>query len=361
MRKISASLGFASIFPRFFRVPMCLVLLGAFLQVAMNLEFTRSQVVDARKKSSSVLTGKNAAGDTEESSARMGKNEGGLGGASACYPEKLPGYRQASYDRIAWLVTHNAMSNRVEGWWFPNQSYGITRQLEDGVRGLMLDVHMIDGKPFLMHGSALLGKVPLETGLAEIKGFMKKHSDAILTLILECYAPATTVRKSLEESGLRSLMHHQDSGRPWPKINDMIEEDKRLVVFTDSGGGEWRGYHNVWEFCQETHFSVKQIADFSYTRNRGDQSNSLFIMNHFLTRPVAGKGLAIRANDSTILRPRIEGCEGATKRFPNFVVVDFYECGDTPALLAGFNRKRIGSQKGELQASPRKSLGTLEK
>ena len=69
----------------------------------------------------------------------------------------------------------------------------------------------------------------------------------------------------------------------------------------------------------------------------------------------------MRANDSTILRARIEGCEGATKRFPNFVVVDFYECGDTPALLAGFNRKRIGSQKGELQASPRKSLGTLEK
>jgi len=361
MRKITPAPRLASILPRFFRVPVSLVVLVAFVQVAMNTEFADSQVIDVPKESSSVANGKNTAADTEKSPTQTGKDQVALGGSGVRCPEKLPGYRQATYDRIAWLVTHNAMSNRVEGWWFPNQSYGITRQLEDGVRGLMLDVHMIDGEAFLLHGSSIFGKVPLETCLAEIKAFMQQHSDVILTLILECYAPATKVRESLEKAGLLSMMHHQDSADAWPKVNDMIKEDKRLVVLTDAGGGEWRGYHDVWEFCQETHYSVKQVADFTYKRNRGNQANSLFILNHFLTRPVAGKVLAARANDSSVLQPRIEGCQSATMRFPNFVVVDFYECGDTLASLADFNQKWIGKQKQKSQHSRHESASALEK
>lgn len=262
-------------------------------------------------------------------------------------PETLPGYLQGKYSDISWLVTHNAMSNRAEGWWFPNQSFGITRQLNDGVRGLMLDVHMIDNQPFLLHGSSMLGTMPLESGLAEINAFMQQRSDVIITLILECYAPATKVQEAFKASGLSERLHQQESVSPWPRISEMIERDKRLVLFTDSGGGEWRGYHDVWKFCQETHYAVKQVADFSFKRNRGEESNSLLILNHFLTRPIAGLGLAKKANATTVLKSRLEECEKVTKRFPNFVAVDFYECGDTPALLFKFNRQQAGKQQSD--------------
>ena len=262
-------------------------------------------------------------------------------------PETLPGYQQTKYSDISWLVTHNAMSNRAEGWWFPNQSYGITRQLNDGVRGLMLDIHMIDDQPFLLHGSSVLGKLPLASGLAEIKAFMQQRSDAVITLILECYAPATKVRESFKLAGLLDNLHQQETGNPWPVISDMIARNKRLVLFTDSGGGEWRGCHDVWKFCQETHYSVKQVADFSFKRNRGHESNPLLILNHFLTRPTAGLALAQKANATTVLKPRLEECEKATKRFPNFVAVDFYECGDTPDLLFKFNRQHAAKQLTE--------------
>ena len=260
-------------------------------------------------------------------------------------PETLPGYQQAKYSDISWLVTHNAMSNRAEGWWFPNQSYGMTRQLNDGVRGLMLDVHMIDGKPFLLHGSSMLGSVPLKTSLAEIHAFMQKWPNTVITLILECYAPATVVQQAFKASGLSDMLHQQPGGRSWPTIGEMIKTGKRLVLFTDSGGGDWPGYHDVWKYCQETHYSVKRIDEFNFKRNRGDESNSLLILNHFLTRPTAGVGLAKRANAASVLEPRLNKCEQAMKCFPNFVAVDFYECGDTPQLLFKFNRQQAKQQR----------------
>lgn len=277
------------------------------------------------------------------------------------FPEQIPGYREARYDEMAWLVTHNAMSNREEGWWFPNQSYGITRQLEDGVRGLMLDVHVIDDQPFLVHSSAILGKAPLADGLAEIREFMKKNPDVIVTIIFECYAPSGKMQRAFDKSGLLDLLHVQRFGDSWPTMKEMISKDRRLVVFTDSGGGKWAGYHDVWRFCQETHFSVKRVEDFDFKRNRGKGSNPLFILNHFLTRPTAGLGLAMRANASDVLKPRIEGCEKATMRFPNYVVVDFYECGNTPDLVMQFNVKRMAKSKVEQPNDSSTSAGTLEK
>lgn len=262
-------------------------------------------------------------------------------------PETLPRYLESEYSDISWLVTHNSMSNRADGWWFPNQSYGITRQLDDGVRGLMLDVHMIDGQPFLVHGASVLGAMTLESGLIEVKAFMQRQSNAIITLILESYAPAHKVREAFDVVGLSGMVHQQQTGSSWPKIGDMIARGKRLVVFTDSGGGEWQGYHDVWDFCQETHYSVKQVEDFSFQRNRGEEANSLLILNHFLTHPIAGLGLAGQANATDVLKTRLEECEKATKCFPNFVAVDFYECGDTPNLLFEFNRQQAEKQKAE--------------
>ena len=275
-------------------------------------------------------------------------------------PENLSHYLESRYDQIAWLVTHNAMSNREEGWWFPNQSYGLTRQLNDGVRGLMLDIHMIDDQPYLLHSRAMLGKIPLATGLTEIRTFMKKNPRAILTLIFESYAPAIQVRKAIEAAGLLDLVHQQATAQSWPSIKEMVAQNKRLVVFTDAGGGDWPGYHDVWKFCQETHFSVKQTQDFSYRRNRGKQSNPLFILNHFLTRPTAGVGLAAQANSPAILKPRLDGCEKATMRFPNYVAVDFYELGDTASLLREFNRNAMRARNSDTPSNSIHSDSVLQ-
>ena len=80
--------------------------------------------------------------------------------------------RAKRYDEVAYATTHNAMSNSDEGWLFPNQTHSLTRQLDDGIRAFMLDVHDKDGKPYLCHSRFFLGSRPLKDGLGELAAYL---------------------------------------------------------------------------------------------------------------------------------------------------------------------------------------------
>ncbi|MEC9001873.1 MAG: hypothetical protein VX644_00760, partial [Planctomycetota bacterium] len=147
-----------------------------------------------------------------------------LYGAACCYAAS-PADTAAShdqqlldrrYDQIAHLMTHNAMSNRAEGWLFPNQSHGLTQQLDAGVRGLMLDVHTVNGQPYLVHNKPWLGKRPLVEGLREIARFMKSHHQAVLTIILESYLPAKSVQQAFRDAKLLYSLHQKQRQPPSP-------------------------------------------------------------------------------------------------------------------------------------------------
>tara|TARA_B100001123_G_scaffold421157_1_gene528395 strand:+ start:73 stop:912 length:840 start_codon:yes stop_codon:yes gene_type:complete len=258
---------------------------------------------------------------------------------AAATPERDTVLLGRRYDEVSIVMTHNAMSNRAEGWLFPNQNHGLTRQLNDGVRGLMLDVHLVGNRPFLVHGKAFLGKRPLVDGLKEIRTFLEKTPRAVITIIFESYVDGKLVRHAFQEAKLLGSLHHQRRDAPWPTLKKMVDSGRRLVVMTDRDGGSWPGYHDVWKHCWETHFSVKRTRDFSFRRNRGQASNRLLILNHFLTRPTASPALAALANSQTVLGPRVEGCQTATGRRPHFVVVDFYDIGATQTVIDKFNRK----------------------
>jgi hypothetical protein len=55
------------------------------------------------------------------------------------------------FDEVVYPTTHNAMAATDLGFLAANQTHDIARQLEDGVRGLMLDTHDYQGAPQLCH------------------------------------------------------------------------------------------------------------------------------------------------------------------------------------------------------------------
>ena len=81
------------------------------------------------------------------------------------------------YDEVAYATTHNAYNADDEGYAFPNQTHGITRQLRDGVRALMLDIYDQEGDVLLYHGfySEILGFGRLADALAEIARFLSAN------------------------------------------------------------------------------------------------------------------------------------------------------------------------------------------
>lgn len=242
------------------------------------------------------------------------------------------------YDEVAYATTHNAMSNEEDGFVGPNQRYSVRRQLADGVRGLMLDIHEDAGEVALCHAFCALGRTPLTDTLADIRAFLLRHPYEVVTIIFESYVSAPRAEEAFAAAGLLDLVHSQPLGAPWPTLEEMIAADRRLVVFTDREGGAFPWYHDVWAYAFETHFSFSTPESMSCDPNRGDPSHSLFILNHFLTHVFGSPELAEQVNHNPFFRDRALRCRDERDTLPNFVTVDFYDIGDVTSVVAMLNR-----------------------
>lgn len=261
-----------------------------------------------------------------------------------------------TYDKVVVPMTHNAMSNADEGWAPANQSHPIERQLADGVRGMMLDLHYydteanenvvghIDGKSavdqvYLCHGPCALGKRRLLDGLCGITKFLDENPGEVFSIIFENDVVDADTDAVMRASGLADYAYTHVKGTPWPTLREMIDTDKRVVVFLERDGGTpaylHRGYTDeLWD----TPYSFKTKEEFTCALGRGATSNPLFLVNHWLGRPFADIALAREVNTTAVLGDRVAQCTRDAGRPPTFVSVDFYDVGD----LFGVVRKANG-------------------
>ncbi len=242
------------------------------------------------------------------------------------------------YDEVSYATTHNAMSNADEGFRSPNQNHPISRQLEDGVRALMLDTYVYLDDVYLCHvDCSFFGRKRLVDGLAEIRTFLERHPNEIVSIIFEAYVSAEATAAVFERAGLLPYVHTQSLTEPWPTLGEMIDSGRRLVVFSDSDRGVLPWYHYAWDYAFETHFSYERPEDFACAPNRGNPSSSLFILNHFLTRAFGAPRLAELVNHNPLFSARARECMEANDRLPNFVTVDFYDIGDVFDVVRELN------------------------
>ncbi len=240
------------------------------------------------------------------------------------------------YDQVAYATTHNAMSNADEGWFVPNQQHGIARQLEDGIRGLMLDTHYDAGTAHLCHSLCGIGKEPLASGLQKIRRYLDLHPQEVVTIIFEAYISEADTEAAFAATGLLPYVHAQPVGTPWPTLRTLVDAGTRLVVFTDERGVlPW--HHYVWDYASETPYSFETPEQLSCVPNRGNPSHPLFILNHFLTQIVGNPAFAEQINHDPLFIDRALECQAARMRLPNFVTVDFYDIGDVFPVVDTLN------------------------
>ena len=252
------------------------------------------------------------------------------------------------YNEVAYLTTHNAFNSDEDGLLFPNQTYSIVSQLNDGVRGLMIDVYDHFGTPTAYHSTFLLGTIPLSDIFDDIKTFLDNHPNEIVTIILECYVTDNDIEDVINQTGLSNYLYTHNEA--WPTLQNMIDNDNRLVIFSDvddeSSSQDW--CHYVWDYAVETHYSVNTINDFTCDFNRGDPLNDLFILNHFVTNSIFRYGLyneSIDVNANPFFINRALDCQNQTNKFPNFVTVDYYELGDGLDVVDKLNGITDNSEK----------------
>lgn len=241
------------------------------------------------------------------------------------------------FDAVAYPTTHNAMSTEEEGWTPPNQGSRLWQQLEDGVRGFMLDTYEDGGETVLCHVVCPLGSRPLGDALADLRAFMDCHPAEVLTLILEAHIDEARTAAAFEAAGLLPYLHEQPLGAPWPTLREMIESGRRMVVFTESADVTLPWYHHAYSYGWDNDYANTTPADLDCVPNRGSGDNDVFILNHFLTAPVAMPSLAEMINHDPFFIERARACETEAGQLPNFITVDFYEVGDLFAVVDALN------------------------
>ncbi|NOZ87461.1 MAG: hypothetical protein GXP49_14555 [Deltaproteobacteria bacterium] len=243
-----------------------------------------------------------------------------------------------TFDKVCLATTHNAMSSTQDGFVPPNQHYALPRQLADGIRGLMLDIHYWKGDVYLCHGACEFGKKPLVEGLSQILDFLEQEPNEVVAIVFESYVEAKDVEAAFVDSKLVDLVYTPSNGQKWPTLSEMIAANQRVVVLTDRDGGNPEWYLPVWDYAFETHFSAKTREDLTCDPNRGSTDNSLFILNHFLTKPFADPDLAEQVNHNPFFIDRAEECAKRFRRRPSMVAVDFYDIGDLLDVVDELNK-----------------------
>lgn len=284
----------------------------------------------------------------------------------------MPSPDRRTLDQVTFLTAHNAYANGVDGGFappfvnlFPNQARGIDRQLADGVRGFMLDIHQTPDGAILCHDSCTLVSRPvaLWVDVQRIVNFLEAHPDQFATVFLEDYVAPGVLRSELARvNGLSDVLYRPDRTgvrqNGWPRLADLTAAGRRLLIFTDhsraadESAGLTRDSFGVMyqrEWTVENYWSMGPgigSSDWSCYSRWYDANTTLpltrtepgfrplFVMNHFRDATVA----ATAQNDNTKLADRARRfCQPAARKKPTFLAVDRYDLGDPAAAVTALN------------------------
>ncbi len=243
-------------------------------------------------------------------------------------------------------MTHNAMNNTEKGFTIPNQTHSITKQLNNGVRGLMIDTYDgADGVALTYHGAAILGQQKLVDVLKEIKDFLSSNTEEVVTIIFQNDGSNIQLQKAIDSINLNTMAFIHTNGNEWPTLQTMVESNKRLVLFVESDKLPKVDYlMHAWSTVFDTPYDYISASEFSSDVNRGGSgSKELFLVNHWLQKElfpgvrVPDKTLASQANARAIISKRVQDCAAVNGHFVNFLGVDFYEIGDAKAVVDSIN------------------------
>jgi hypothetical protein len=283
--------------------------------------------------------------------------------AQSNHPDWLASVRDKPYNRVSWLISHNAFNSEPEIRQNvdPNQHDSIHDQLADGVRAFMIDIHSLHGGLRLQHGGNRGSSYEdLCEFLAKIKTFLDNNPSEIVTLYCESYGniagdldltfkgggPGTsdfTGRLNWDVSpylyhGPKLRYGHEAIDRcHWPTIGELIQSGHRLIVFRELHDADkatfssldW--YLDQWAYTCETPWDMKSFDDLQKNTNhipgRGNRVAPIFTLYHQPSTTTGGSaGFAATANLDDYLYARCMIAWKLTGKRPS-PAVDFYRAG----------------------------------
>lgn len=257
--------------------------------------------------------------------------------------------------------THNSNVSYAYLNALPNQTYTITRQLNDGIRHLDLDIDYCragenSGTICLCHGNdscETLGGITAGRGLREIRDWLMENPSEVVVLNFESYLEGEDLPQVLIDNGFAQMAYHLPQGvcsltgiacrhndncpgddnkcersqeLNWPYTwNNMVMRNQRVVIF-QTGGGTYRGESfGDWILNRftKTDYGVSLFEDWADKCN-SPQADERYGLEHVRGTGIGDPLAATCDNSTRNILNHIEDCRDTNKN-PIFFIVDFYE------------------------------------
>jgi hypothetical protein len=240
------------------------------------------------------------------------------------------------FNTATMLGTHNSAASTAYNFIAgvnANQSTTISKQLEDGIRLLMLDIYEEGGENLLCHEFCLLGSIPHLEVLQEIKTFLDENPREILSIIYQNQIGSDEIAQDLATADLSKWLFTYEG--IWPTLGEMVTADQRLVVTVEVEGGDPPSIPNTWDLAWDTGYSWTDTDAFDCDLNRGELSNEIVLVNHWISTVVGTPDMAsaITVNTESSILGQTDQCD----RRPTWVAVDFYDQGDPFKAVTALN------------------------
>jgi len=243
------------------------------------------------------------------------------------------------------------------------------------------------GTVFLCHGYCGLGNKKFIDVLVDIKKFLDDNPRELVVFILEQYVASYSVIEDLMDSGMMEYCcyGHPSSSDEWPTVGQLINNNKRLLLFSnravsftglshdgniltqgDLGSDflsvtsvDW--WHKDSDYLAATTYSYTSqttmtsdcslnsdksmypIADFSETSQSaatpGSAAYRLIVANHFISNPLPCDSCAASSNQNISLKTRLLSCKSQWDHQPNFPTVDFWSFGEVVRVSGHLNEQ----------------------
>lgn len=209
-----------------------------------------------------------------------------------------------------------------------NETRSIQELLDQNIGGFRFYLEWEKQQNQLMIKKADGSSIPFRQSMEEIKRFMDRNPERILTLFLDFSTNINELGGILSEAGIYHYLYTYDEKEGWPAVKTMVEANKRLVIFSmqeHRNSPDW--LHYVWNHAVEPYFSIWEAPVFKGEFLKGDPKNSLLIYNdyNFPRKSDLAHSLRYESNQNPYLIEHIKNTWTNTGKTPNFIMLDRYE------------------------------------
>lgn len=264
-----------------------------------------------------------------------------------------PEFCNRRYSNITQVCAHNSpfvKPNNVAA----NQDFDVTTQLNDGIRMLQIQAHVINGTAFLCHTSCdLLNAGTMTAYLTTVTAWVRDHPYDVITILIgnALYNDVGNYTAPIEDSGLLPFVFKPAKNPAtlddWPTLSNMIITSSRVVIFMDyEVNTDIVPYIlNEFTFIWETPFDPIDRA-FPCTVQRppdlstDDAKSRMYMLNHNLNTELSILGTTLLVPTVPLLNVtnNVTGygslgltatqCDAMWGKPPNILNVDYYNVGN---------------------------------